>query len=457
MTNIEDLQGKKIGILGFGKEGLATANFLLKNGLTAVVYDDADRESIGAEKIERFEQAGFEFILGATPDKVDVEVLFRSPGIKPAHPVLLAAKNVNTFITSQTRYFFKHSPARIIGITGTKGKGTTTVLIAEMLEKNFAGKVFVTGNIGKVDPFDLLPDLSKEDLVVFELSSFQLQDLEYSPEIAICLMVTSEHLDYHENLEEYVMAKASICRYQKPGDFLVFARDYEGSRKIAEGGQAKKVSYGFSENVEGLVIGDEVLEIHEGGKSFSMDVSARKLKGKHNLENIAAAVLVARYVGVEFDSCQKVIEDFKGLEHRLELVGEFFGVKFVNDSISTVPESAIAAVQAFTEQLHVILGGSDKKSDYTKLAEVLATSSNIGSVFLMGETAKRIGISLEDAGYVGKLFYCSGLEEIFEKLPTIVSSGDVVLLSPASASFGLFKNYRQRGEKFKELAGEFIK
>ncbi len=452
-----DLVGKKLGILGFGKEGKAVATFLKANGLVAEVFDEKPRSAFPELELKAWEDDGFRFLFEDWTQIVGWDIAFRSPGIKRLTENMEALERQGVEISSQTIYFFKHSPARIVGVTGTKGKGTTASLVYEMLKLQYPGQVWLTGNIGKVDPLELLPKLEPEHWVVFELSSFQLQDLKQSPQIGVCLMVTCEHLDFHKDLGEYHKAKESISTYQTAGDSVVYAVDYPASLQIGLQGQGDKFAFSRYHPVDrgAYAKGEEIVLVGTPVDGV-IDVSKRKLLGHHNLENIAAATAAAALAGVGLTHIQKAVESFNGLEHRLEYVGRFGEVDFYNDSISTTPDSTVAAVEAFTAPLVLILGGSEKWVDFEAMAMVLAKQTNIRAIILVGQAAPRIDAALKAAGFTVPCFYgASNMDEIFGQIKQVVKPSDVVLLSPACASFGMFQNYAERGEQFKRLARQF--
>jgi UDP-N-acetylmuramoylalanine--D-glutamate ligase len=469
MLTLEDITAAKIGILGFGKEGQAVANFLHRHGLTATVFDNKKtRTDFPAEQLAGFEQQGFAFELGKDfGDFSGCAVLFRSPGIPRLSPAIVAAESRGVIITSQTKWFFDYCPARIIGVTGTKGKGTTVSLIARILQAahladvtgpymKSSTKIYVTGNIGKQDPLDILPELSSDDIVVFELSSFQLQDLTRSPWAGVCLMVTQEHLDHHTSVEEYQHAKSSIIAHQSSDDIAIYSDDYPASIAIGQSGKGHTFAYSRFHSVRSGVYA-EGEQIHIAGMPTSGDftVADRLLRGAHNLENICAAVAVGASVGVPLEVLAQAIKEFPGLEHRLEFVGEYEGVSFYNDSISTVPESSIAALQAFEEPKIIILGGSEKGSDFIELGKVVA-ASNMRGVILIGDMTERLAAALQQAGNTALVVSgARSMSEIFAQIAGMAQTGDVVLLSPACASFGIFKNYQDRGEQFKAAARQF--
>lgn len=452
---IAELKDKMVAVAGFGLEGEATARYLLKHGIKPVLFDERPWEGWEKESRERINSLGANFIFGpdAFLELKGFDVVFRSPGVRLSR--VKESVSDHAFVTSQTKYFFDHCPAKIIGITGTKGKGTTASLIYEMLVKQrhgskVKGQVFLTGNIGKIQPFEIIESLKPADWVVYELSSFQLQDLQKSPHISVVLMTTSEHLDYHQNQAEYWDAKASIVKYQKEDDYAVVNADYEGSLYIGKQGKGRKNWVSGKHEIEGVGVKGGEMVGKVNGVDFKFQISNFKLRGGHNLENIGAAVAAGIIAGCGKEVVESVLNEFKGLEHRLELVAEKNGVKYYNDSFSTTPETAIAAINSFSEPLIVILGGSGKNSDFTALGETISKAKNIKAVILVGQERERILQSIKKTK--AKVFEgAQSMEEILSQARSVSKKGDVVLLSPACASFGMFKNYKDRGEQFKKI------
>ena len=457
-----DFNNKKIAVVGEGVEGLSSAKHLKKHGAKVTILD---------------EKQGKGYLEGL--DKYDLVV--RSPGVK----LELLEKYVSRDkIISQTKLFFDLCPCPIIGVTGTKGKGTTASLIYEMLKEQ-GSDVYLGGNIGR-PPLDFLENLKKESIVVLELSSFQLQDLTKSPHIAAILMVTSEHLDYHKDINEYVDAKQNILRFQTKDDFAIVNKDYPASNESDIHTEAKVFKASKEREVEeGCFVKDGKIVIKtyfRGPASTFPPASAHSslsssnelravgspsnqvtphvseiintkdilLPGKHNFENVCAAVMAAWLAGVSKENIVKVLKTFKGLEHRLELVTEINGVKYYDDSFSTTPETAIAAIQAFKEPEILILGGSSKGSDFRQLGQVISDSDNVKAIIGIGiewgRIKKELRFKNKDLRIIGGL---KNIHSIVQKTSQIAKSGDVVLLSPACASFGMFKNYKDRGEQFK--------
>lgn len=403
-----DWKGKKVAILGWGVDTQDIQPWLLKQGAEITVLDEKKDEK-------------------AFGDLGEYEVLVRSPGVYRYRTEITDAEKKGAVVTSKMKIFFDICTGKIIGVTGTKGKGTTATLIYEMMKA--AGlKVFLAGNIG-TGIFSEIDKIDEETWVVLELSSFQLVDMEKSPAIAVVLMVTREHQDWHKNEEEYVLAKANIVKYQKNEDWAVVNKDYPNSARIGEmaGGTVMWVT---KNDLEGI------------------DRKEVRLRGEHNLENIVAAAAAARVAGVEEETARQVVRDFRGLEHRLEEVAKVEGVTYFDDSFSTTPETTIAAVKSFSEPIILIAGGSEKGSDFSLLGKIISETENIKAVILIGLMAERIEQSISNKE-VKILRGANNMQEILKLAAGEAKPGDVVLLSPAAASFDMFKNYKERGEQFK--------
>ncbi len=465
--NITDLQQKKIGILGFGIEGQAVAAFLKKQNLDFEVYDQ------NPEVRTKYSAKDFSEIF-------DREILFRSPGVKLTDPYIQKAKESGVVLTSQVKFFMQNSRAKIIGITGSKGKGTTAKLVYDIL-KNAGLRVFLAGNFGS----EVLSLLEEDDAyIVLELSSFQLADLDLSPHIAVVLMLVPEHLDYHKDSAEYYEAKSSITKYQGKNDYAVINSDYTESMNIGKLGAAQKhfvqtlkesdVSKAdpfkiykaeeFLKIKEGIFA--EELEKHiylvsSGKTQFYADAKEFSLPGFHNLQNICAAILVSKIVAETENSLTdqvilQTIRDFKGLEHRLESVGAFGGLEFFDDSFGTTPESSLAAISAFNRPEIVIIGGVNKGADYEAYTAALSRLKQIKAVILLGQISEILEKGLLKNGFSGKIFRdAKNMSQAFEQIREVALEGDIVLLAPATSSFGMFKNYKDRGDQFKEQARKY--
>lgn len=450
----EDWQGKKVAILGYGIEGAALTDFLSKRGAAVFILDKRQKEDIDQKLLSLAEQRGARFIWGKDYLKnlTEYAFIFRSPGVKVLLPELAEAAKKGVIITSQTKLFFDLCPGKIIGITGTKGKGTTSTLIYQMLKA--AGKdVYLGGNIG-VPPITFLDKMKKDSWAVVELSSFQLQDLNKSPHIAVMLMVTSEHLDYHATHEEYVDAKRNLLRYQTAEDFAVLNRDYPVTNEsdIFTEASIYRVSRERETNDGCFVSGNQVIVRKDNNDDVIIKTSEIRLPGKHNWENVCAAVMAVKLAGVGDKHIVSVLKEFSGLEHHLELVREVNGVRYYDDSFSTTPETAIAAIESFDAPKILILGGSSKKSDFTHIGKLLRENETIKAIIGIGEEWESIKAQI-GTNAVSKFLLIEGAEDmqtVVQAASKIGKKGDIVLLSPGCASFGMFKNYKERGNQFKD-------
>ena len=349
--------------------------------------------------------------------------------------------------TTERHIFFETVKTRnLIGVTGSKGKGTTSTLVAKLLEAQ-GKKVYLGGNIGR-GFLDFVREVSPDDWVVLELSNFQLQDFPYSPHIAVCLMVTKEHLDYHPNMDEYVEAKTGMFRHQKSDDIAVYFAKNEYSKKIADYSPGKKIPY--CEAPGAFVRDDGMIAI---GQTEVIDKKEVKLLGEHNLQNICAALTAVFEAVGSVDKAAAVLSSFSGLEHRLELVRELESIKYYDDSFATTPEAAVVALKAFDGPKVVILGGSDKGLAFEPLADEVV-KSNVRQVIAIGITAEKIADLLKSRGFTNIITGLRTMPEIVAAARKAAQPGNVVLLSTGCASFGLFKDYKERGNQFKAAVRE---
>jgi UDP-N-acetylmuramoylalanine--D-glutamate ligase len=426
----------KIAIVGFDVEGKATYDYLVALGgheITVCDQNTAVQLPAGVAS-----QLGDSYLDGL--DAYDVIV--RTPGL---HPYLIIEKNpgVEERITSHINLFYGGTPTRnIIGVTGTKGKGTTSSLITAILHA--AGKdVHLGGNIG-VPPLTFVRDLNEDSYVVLELSSFQLIDCRYSPQVGVCLMIAAEHLNWHADMSEYVAAKEQLFAHQQTDDVAVYNADNDLSYQIASAGLGQTVPY---MSAPGAAVENGIITID--GQDI-VDVTELKLLGKHNWQNACAAVTAVWQAGIQdAEVIRGVLKEFSGLPYRLEFVRELDGVKYYNDSFGTTPETAIVAIEAFEEPKIVILGGSDKGADYAELARTVA-SEDVRKVVLIGEQAERIQKALADVGFTDVIAGGATMKEIVDTTRSAAEPGSVVLLSTACASFDMFENYKDRGNQFND-------
>lgn len=424
-------ENKKVAVIGLGIEGRDAAKYLLDSGAVVTVFDKKEEKELDFSGIDKDK---INLVCGKNylEDLIKgFDYIVRSPGVYPFIPEISEARKNGTIVTSAIKIFFDQAPGKIIGVTGTKGKGTSSTLIYEIL-KTGGLDVYLAGNIGK-SPLELLPKLNENSWIVMEMSSFQLIDMKVSPHIAVVLNITEDHLDWHKNHNEYVDAKKNIVKFQKQDDFAIINEEYGVTKDFAHLSDGQKVFF----------------------SKVKLDNKYKKdlqLRGEHNLENIAAAVETCKVIGVDEETIIKVVRNFRGLEHRLELVAEVDGVKYYNDSFATGPQPTIAAIKSFTEPETIILGGSDKGLDYKEFGEVVSKKENVKHVILIGETKLKIANSLKIANCKLKIINLekTNMTGIVKTAQKITDPGGVVILSPASASFDMFKNYKDRGNQFKD-------
>lgn len=447
--------GKKIAVLGLGREGRSTLNFLKSKKIKAGVLD-AKLDKNYLDKLTGY------------------EVVFRTPGVPRVHPKLLSIEKKGTVISSQIKLFFDLCPAKIIGITGTKGKTTTAFLIYNILKIKYGKRVFLAGNFGK-PALEILPRLKKDSLVVLELSSFQLQDLHKGPNLAVITNITLDHMDQtkkflpstHQNLKEYFDAKMNIIKYQRPKDFAVIHPSLKSKTKNT--GRGRKI-------FPNPLLADTKLRGGPRSRTFG------SLRGKHNLENIALAIQVGKIFKVPEKNILKIVKNFKSIEHRLEFVKKINGIFFYNDSAATNPDAALAALKSFEEPIHpvrgregsqrtsasngvhLILGGSDKGLDYLGLAKYISKSKNIRTVALIGQIRNKLSKVIKDELKIKKRAIAKshsepkvlllGFKNLKDAVLTLFKKADkneVVILSPGAASFDMFSSYAERGDEFKKI------
>lgn len=426
----------KIAIIGYGIEGQSCHKYFSSRGESVTICDKSTEIDI---PVGTDSQLGNNYL--SNLDRFDL--IIRSAGINRSI-ILGQNPNIGAKISTVINQFMQHAPTRnIIGVTGTKGKGTTSTLISRIIKAS--GKnVWLGGNIGN-SPLDFIDEVKKDDWVVLELSSFQLSDIQYSPHIAVCLMVVPEHLDWHEDLGDYTHSKSNLFKYQEEDDVAIYYVDNATSSQIAHSSRGRLIPYMASPGAIVKENGD--IEIDS---QFICNVSDLKLLGKHNWQNVCAAITAVWQAGIhDANTINSVVTSFSGLPHRLEFIRELDGVKYYNDSFGTTPETAIVAIKSFKQPKILILGGSSKGSDYSKLVETVITS-NVRSVVTIGETGHLIQRLLGLKSYTKVVSDVKNMEEIVNAAKAHSKSGDIVLLSPASASFGLFKDYKDRGDQFNE-------
>ncbi len=431
---MEDVKkAQKILILGYGLEGQSVHKFINFNFPNKEIFI-ADKESISADYPVKKIYSGENYL----SELETCDLIIRSPGVPSGHLELKKAISKGIKATSSTNIFFAISPGTKIGITGTKGKSTTSALITHILKQE-KEDVRLVGNIGN-PPLDNLDAANKETLYVIELSSYQLEDLNYSPHIAVILNIFPEHLDRYISFEDYAGAKKNIVKYQQERDYVVFNPLNKTSRQLAEESLGKKVAY--SKELMRDVINENELP----------------LIGPGNLENVQAAIAVAKLLGVSKESMAMSIKTFKPLEHRLEYIGEYYGIKFYNDSLATNPQATINALEALPDTETLIAGGYDRGLDYKELGRAII-KSKVKHLILFPTTGEKINEAIEliRNGKVISSYPVDSMEKAIKIAFEQTSSGETCLLSPGSPSFGIFENYKERGDLFKKLVIEYKK
>lgn len=456
--NRMDVAGKRILILGLAREGVSLARALVQRGAQVTVTDAAQRDVL-LSRLHALQGLDIPSHFGrAHTDLVhDTDILFVSPGAPESNPVYLAARQAGIPVESMTTLFFDECRARIIGVTGSSGKTTTTGLIGHIVRA--AGRdVVVGGNIG--DPMlDLLPHINDHTLVVLELSSFQLTLLRQSPWCSVVTNISPNHLDRHITMDEYVAAKQHIAAYQNRGDSIVLNANDDLARLFAAASAAQPHWFGLSHDHDnGSVCRDDQLGLIESGVFHAViDVGDVPLLGRHNLENVLAATAVAGVLGIPGDQIAEAIRSFTPAKHRLQLVLEREGVRFVDDSIATSPARAAVALEAITGDVLLIAGGRDKHAPWDVLAALIV--QRVRAVYLIGEAKETIAEALQKAScasgkvvQAGYVTFCPSLEDAVHRARSRAIPGDTILLSPACASYDMFADFEARGDAFARAA-----
>lgn len=460
----ENIKGKKVAVLGIGISNIPAIKYLVELGAKVSARDKKEKLH---DSVDMLKNIGVEFVLGDNylENLENYDYIFRSPGIKPfTYEIEKAVELGNTILTSEIEKVIELSPCKVIGVTGSDGKTTTTTLIAKFLEQ--AGyKVWLGGNIG-TPLFSKLDEMQKEDVVVLELSSFQLMTLDKSPHISVITNISPNHLDYHKDYNEYIMSKANIFLSQNKNDILVLNKDCSITNnylKIIEDRNIDTNIRAFSvENdvKKGVYLKNNYIVSNIFGKNEKIcNIKDVKLVGIHNLANICAAA-TAIYDLVDKNDIKTVVTSFGGVEHRMELVAQKSGVKWYNDSIGTSPTRTIAGLKSFNDKVILIAGGYDKNIPYEPLAPYIL--EKVKHLILIGKTATKIRNAVIseakkqeiDLKEILDIVEFNTLEECVNHANKIAKENDIVVMSPASASFDMYKNFEERGNHFKRLVGK---
>lgn len=438
------LENKNILIMGFGVTGKTALKFLKEFPCKIYVYDsNQDLQKLNFEE---------DFIIFKDEDLDDIDLIVKSPGIYPFHELLEKAREKNIEIISDIELSYRNLKTNnVLAVTGTNGKTTTTTILGDILRR--VAKTFVVGNIGR-GILEITKEAKAEDYVVIEASSFQLENtIDFKPHIAVLTYVTSDHLDWHKTRQNYVNAKFKIFKNQDENDFAIL--NYE-DKELAEKYNLKAEKYYFSMEK----ISEKGAYVHEGKIYFTdgdkteeiLDVKDIKIPGDHNVRNIMAAIIACKLLNIDLDIIKKSIISFTGVEHRIEFVREVDEVKYYNDSKGTNPDSTEVAVAAMDGDVVLIAGGYDKGADFDNLIE--KSKDKLKTAILFGQTAEKISESCKKHGV--EFYITEDLKRAVELAKKLAVKGDDVLLSPACASWDMYKSYEVRGQHFKDLVKELV-
>ena len=448
------LRNRKVALIGLGISNIPLLDYLYNLQARVTVFDDRSIEDIPKDIMDKITRYTFEFSFGENNlAKLNgFDLIFRSPSCMPTRKELKQAEDSGAIVTSEIEMLMEIAPCKIVGITGSDGKTTTSTLIYEIL-KEAGYNVYLGGNIG-APLFTKLNDILPEDIIVLELSSFQLMNMTVSPDIAVITNITQNHLNLHSSYEEYIEAKKNIFRSQDENGILVLNYDNEITRECKQDANGKVAYFSSKEKLDnGIIVDNDIIkECEDKLRKHIVNTKDINLKGMHNYENICAAYAATKTL-VDTETALKAIKEFKGVEHRLEFIKEINGVKWYNDSIGTSPTRTIAGLNSFEEDIILIAGGYDKNLDYEPLAKPIV--DKVKGLILIGQTAEKIyevvNKKLQEKNKDLDIYICDEFSQTVQIANKIAKPGQIVLFSPASASFDMFENYAQRGKKFKEL------
>lgn len=447
-----NLEGKKVLVAGAGKSGIAAVELLKKMGISAILLEgnqNAKEEELRA-KSEALKDISI--VIGELPDEIadQIDILVLSPGIPTDLPWVNALREKGIAIWGEIELAYQCAKGRILAITGTNGKTTTTALLGEIMAHVFED-VKVVGNIG-IPYTSVAADTTDETVTVAEISSFQLETAHaFAPAVSAILNITPDHLDRHHSMENYIAVKESITKNQGENEYCILNYEDEVLRRFGEQEAKTNVVFFSSkrELKEGYFLdGDQIFYAHNGEKELVIHVDDLNILGRHNYENVMAATAMAQCFGVSFEKIREVLVRFQAVEHRIEYVAEKRGVRYYNDSKGTNPDAAIQGIRAMNRPTVLIGGGYDKGASYEEWIE--AFDGKVKKLVLLGQTREKIAETAHRLGFMDTV-YAETLQEAVDICAETAESGDAVLLSPACASWGMFPNYEERGRQFKEM------
>jgi UDP-N-acetylmuramoylalanine--D-glutamate ligase len=456
---MKNWSGKRVLILGAARQGLALARWLSMHGAHVTLSDMRSAEDLRIAR-ESLAEYQIDWALGGHPLELldSTDVLCLSGGVPLTLPIVAEAIKRGIPLSNDSQIFMEIVPCKTIGITGSAGKTTTTTLVGNMAKTSYGDKAYVGGNIG--DPLiNYVDDMKSDDIAILELSSFQLEQMTISPNIAAILNITPNHLDRHRTMEAYTAAKARLLEFQSKYDTAVLGRDDKGAWSLRKQVKGKLFTFslqGLDEGLNGAYLQDGLLHLRDGDQYLPLLLREKiSVRGDHNVANVLAAFTIGHAAGFPLDAMLESTEEFRGVPHRLELVRELHGVRWYNDSIATAPERSMAAIRAFDEPIVLLLGGRDKNLPWEELMQLV--EQRVEHVVLFGEAAEKIQKTAEHLRRRENRYTVTRANDLHEavlKAAEVAESGDVVLLSPGGTSFDEFKDFAERGERFRKWVQE---
>ena len=453
----EWIKNKNVAVIGLGVSNIPLIKYLHNKKANVSIFNDKEIDKIDEKIVNEIKEYNFKYFGGEDylSNLKGFDIIFRAPSCMPTKKELLEESARGAIVTTEIEMLMKLAPCKIIGITGSDGKTTTTSLIDKIL-KDAGYKTFLGGNIG-TPLFTKLSEMKPNDILVLELSSFQLMHMTISPNISVITNITPNHLNIHKDYEEYIEAKKNVIKYQNKDDVAILNYDNEITRKCGKEVKGKRIYFSSKTQLEdGFIVEDrKVKQCIDGIRKHILNTEDVILRGNHNFENIATAIAATSTL-VDIEEAAESVKTFKPVEHRLEYIREIDGVKWYNDSVSSSPTRTIAGLNSFDEDIVLIAGGYDKNLDYTPIAKPIL--DHVKTLILLGQTSDKIyeavtGEAKKQSKEIN-IYRCTTLQETVETAKAKAKKGEIILFSPASASFDLFKNFADRGNQFKELVNK---
>ena len=445
-----DIAGKNVLVFGSGISGIGAAGLLEERGASVTLYDGNDKLDVEEIRGKMKDGAKTDIVLGEFPEELlgKLDLVIISPGVPTDLPIVNRMRESDIPVVGEIELAYELGKGEVLAITGTNGKTTTTALLGEIMKAVY-DSVFVVGNIGI--PYTNVVDETRDDsVIVAEMSSFQLESIvDFRPRVSAILNITPDHLNRHHTMEAYIQAKKNVAINQTAEDTCVLNYEDEVLREFGETLQTKVLYFSSKRKLDkGIYLDDGNIIYRNPDECLVCNVKELKLLGVHNYENVMAAVAMAVAYGVPMDSIRKTIKEFAGVEHRIEFVAEKNGVAYYNDSKGTNPDAAIRGIQAMNRPTYLIGGGYDKQSEYKEWIE--SFDGKVKKLLLIGQTREKIAKEAEECGFTD-IMLLDTFEDAVLTAAKLAEPGEAVLLSPACASWGMFKNYEERGDKFKEI------